>query len=245
MPITLNLHKAVPALKLVLEKRGILKMPNVEMCAIVDVSGSFEDEHLDGTTTDLLTRLAPWGLSFDPDRQLDVFSFANGPGSAHHVGALNEANYQGFVQRQIVRKVPGWNGGTDYSYVLEAMLQHYGWMPKPAGLLGALFGRKPAAGPQRRTLAVFITDGDNTDKDRTREVLTRSQARGDEVYFLFLGVSNQGGGRFPFLESIGDDFGNTGFKRVDNVRAFVQQSDEQINDYLIDPELGGWLGRTV
>jgi hypothetical protein len=104
-----------------------------------------------------------------------------------------------------------------------------------------MLGRKDEAPKDRkRSLIVFITDGDNSDKDRTRHVLQQSEGRKDEVYFLFLGVSN-GGGRFEFLESIGDAFGNTGFKEIADVRKFVAQSDDEINAFLLDDELVGWL----
>ena len=241
MALTLNLQKSKAALTLLLEKIGILKMPVVDMAIALDVSGSFEDEHEDGTTTDLLTRLAPWGLSFDPDKKIDVLTFSNGQHSAHLVGALNENNYQNYVRNQIINKVPGYNGATDYSYVLERALQEFGWIAKKAGFLARLVGMKnEESKTKKRSLILFITDGDNNDKDRTRDVLRESQARKDEVYFLFLGVSN-GGGRFNFLEGIGVDFNNTGFREIKDVRNFVTKSDDEINSFLLDEELVNWL----
>jgi len=87
---------------------------------------------------------------------------------------------------------------------------------------------------------IVATDGDNTDKERTLRVLRESEQRQDQVYFLFLGISNQGSS-FPFLERIGDQFGNTGFKAIHNLRQFVGQSDEELNAQLIDEELIAWL----
>ena len=60
------------------------------------------------------------------------------------------------------------------------------------------------------------------------------------AYLLFLGISNQGS-RFPFLESIGDKFRNTGFVSIPNLRKFVQMSDEEINQQLIGDELLAWF----
>lgn len=244
MALTLNLQKSKASLTLSLQKAGILTMPVVDMGVIMDVSGSFQDEHEDGTTNDLLTRLAPWGLSFDPDKKIDVFTFSNGEASAHLVGSLNENNYQGYVQKNIIDKVPGYNGATDYSFVLERALKEFGWIPteaKKAGFFGRMIGKKDEeAKTKKRSLVTMITDGDNNDKDRTRKILRESQARKDEVYFLFLGVAN-GGGRFSFLEEIGDEFGNTGFKEIKNVRDFITKSDEEINSFLLDDELVNWL----
>lgn len=244
MALKLNLEKAKSSLKLSLEKTGILTMPVLDMALVMDVSGSFEDEHVDGVTTDLMTRLAPWGLTFDPDRKLDVLTFSHGAASAHKVGELNERNYEGYVREHIIGKVPGWKGATDYSYVLELVLKEFGWIPteaRKAGFFGKMIGRKDQeAKAKKRSLVLFVTDGDNSDKARTMQVLKASEARRDEIYFVFLGVSN-GGGRFEFLESIGDVFGNTGFREIRNVREFVGKSDEEINAFLLDNELVGWL----
>ena len=244
MALTLNLQKSSNALRLSLEKKGIVKMPTLDMACALDVSGSFEDEHEDGITNDLLTRIVPWGLTFDPDKKIDVLTFSNGSGSAHLVGGLNENNYRDYVKTNIIGKVPGWCGGTDYSHVLELALKEFGWLDnqgQKAGFFGRMFGQTdtpPKAA--RRSLIVFITDGDNQDEDRTRGVLRASEARKDQVYFLFLGVAN-GGGSFSFLKRIGDEFGNTGFREISDIRGFVAMSDDAMNEFLIDDELLGWL----
>ena len=244
MALNVNLGKATESLKLSLKKAGVLTPPQLEVGFAMDVSGSFEDEHESGVTNDLMTRLIPWGLAFDPDQKVDCFTFSDGAGGVDDVGPINANNYEGFVHKKIIRKVKGWNGATDYSYVLERMLTHFGWLGevKKAGFLGGLFGKKDqiVQGQKRRSLAIIITDGDNADKNRTMEVLRASQARQDQVYFLFLGVSNQNA-RFPFLEKVGDHFDNTGFVAISNLSQFVQLSDEEINAKLINQELINWL----
>lgn len=245
MALTLNLEKSTKSLVLSLEKAGVLTPPKLEVGFGLDVSGSFEDEHLAGITDQLLTRLVPWGLAFDPDKKVDVFTFSNGPTHVHEVGSVDASNFEGYVPKKIVNKVPGWNGGTDYSYLLEKMLGHFGWagdVVKKASFFGGLMGKKDAIvkGAKKRSLVIVATDGDNNDKKRTMEVLRASEARKDEVYFLFLGISNQGS-RFPFLESIGDQFGNTGFVSISNLRQFVALSDDELNAKLIDTELLNWM----
>ena len=248
MALQLNLEKSKATLQLCLQKAGIVQPPVMDMGVLLDVSGSFEDEHQDGTTNRLLTRLVPWGLTFDPDGRLDVTTFSNGERHVHRAGSVTATNYGDFVQRHVIGRVPGWNGGTDYSYGIEVFLRLYGWLetaPQPVGLLGRLFGAKPEAPPtvqRKRSLVTVITDGDNNDKDRTRTVLRQSQARQDEVYILFLGVSNQGS-QFPFLESVGDEFSNTGFVPIPNIRQFVAMDDEGLNGLLLTEELVDWLKR--
>jgi hypothetical protein len=239
MALSLNLTKGEQSLKLCLQKSGIVP-PKVDVAFVLDVSGSFDDEHRDGVTDALLTRLVPWGLTFDPDRKLDVFTFSTGRRGASRVGSVTPDNHEGFVQREVIGRVPGYGGGTDYSYVLEDVLQAFGWNPPAGGFLQRLLGGSPPAGAGRRGLVLFVTDGDNTDRERTVDVLARSQERGDAVYFLFIGISNQGGD-FPFLRWIGEKFNNTGLTVIHDLRAFTAQDDDQLNTGLLLPELLAWL----
>lgn len=245
MALSLNLEKSAKSLVLSLEKAGIVTPPKLEVGFGLDVSGSFEDEHRAGVTDLLLTRLVPWGLAFDPDRKVDVFTFSNGVHHVHEVGSVDASNYEGYVPRNIIGRVPGWNGGTDYSFLLEKMLNHFGWAGqtvKKASFFGKMLGQKDQVveGAKKRTVVFVATDGDNNDKERTLQVLRDSEARKDEVYFIFLGISNQGSS-FPFLERIGDKFGNTGFVSIKNLRQFVQLSDEELNAKLISQELLDWF----
>lgn len=255
MPLSLDPNKSAQRLTLSLQKAGINRAPSSEIAIIMDVSGSFDDEHRDGQTQMLLERLVPWAMVFDPNKQGDVFTFSSGPGSAHHVGTLTLANLDGYIRREIIEgRVPGYGDATDYAYVLELVLKYFGWLPSAAqraperGFFGSMFGRKPAApaagtpAQKRRSLVFFVTDGDNgrDDKQRTMDVLRASQDRRDEVYFIFIAVSNQGS-QFPFLEKIGDAFDNTGYVHIPNLRAFLKASDEQVNEMMIGDELVAWL----
>lgn len=248
MSLQLNLEKATSSLKLNLEKAGILTPPVLDVSFFLDVSGSFDDEHREGITDSLLTRLVPWGLAFDPDKKMDVFTFSSGAASVHEVGAINATNYHRFVQSKIIDKVPGYNGGTAYSHLIERALKHFGWAGdtvKKAGFFGGLMGKKDEVvkGAKKKSLVIVGTDGDNNevgDKERTMRVLRESQQRGDQVYYLFLGISNQGS-TFPFLDKIGDAFNNTGYLNIKNLRQFVQQSDEELNAQLLNQELIDWF----
>lgn len=245
MALQVNLEKSTQTLKLNLQKAGVTTPPELEVGFAMDVSGSFEDEHLEGVTNALLTRLIPWGLAFDPDKKVDCFTFSHGEDNVVDVGPINGDNYDGFIKNRIVEKVRGWNGGTDYSYVLERLLAQFGWMSmvKKASAIGRFFGKKDEVtvlGEKRRSLIIVITDGENSDARRTIDVLEASQKRADEVYFIFIGVSNQGG-EFPFLNDLGNRFDNTGFVGIDNLRAFVNLSDDDLNERMISDELVRWL----
>ena len=253
MALKLNMLKeSEQKLRLNLTKRGINAPPPADVAIVIDVSGSFEREHTDGTIQKLLERLVPWGMVFDPDKKLDVFTFSDGAGHAHHVGEITPETTEDYVRRSIVGRVPGWRGGTDYSFVLESAMRIFGWLPsqeaaKPggSGLFGFFKKAAPAAAPapvqatKRPSIVLFITDGENSDKDRTRQVLRQSQERHDQIYFLFIGVHD--GLDFPFLKQIGDEFDNTGLAVIRDVRKLMTADDDVLNDMLIGDELLTWL----
>ncbi|MEI6510929.1 MAG: VWA domain-containing protein [Candidatus Uhrbacteria bacterium] len=127
-------------------------------------------------------------------------------------------------------------------------MRNFGWLPSQeaakssgGGFMG--FFKKAAPAPvqatKRPSIVLFITDGDNSDKDRTRQVLRQSQERHDQIYFLFIGVHD--GLDFPFLKQIGDEFDNTGLAVIRDVRKLMTADDDVLNDMLIGDELLTWL----
>ncbi len=236
MTLQLNLEKGREALKLNLAKRGVSSPPSAELAFVLDVSGSFDHQHRTGVTQKLLERLVPWGMLFDPDQKLDVFTFSN---TALHVGDIQPATADGYVRREIVDRVANYNGGTQYAGVLELALQNFGWMPseKP-GFLGRLMGQKAASSEKRRSIVLFVTDGDNSDHEEASRVLKASEARKDDIYFLFIGIGHSA---FPFLQRVADDYSNTGLTIIKDMAAFVSKTDDEVNDALIGDELVTWL----
>lgn len=232
------LEKGKAALKEVLAKHSITNIPAADVAFALDVSGSFHHAHVDGTTQKLLEKLVPWGMVFDPDQKLDVFTFSDGESHAVHVGEITPDTCEGYIKEEIINEVDGYNGGTDYHYVIKAMLENFGWAPKAKGLFGGLFGKKETTTP-RRSIVLFITDGDNFDPSDTDRILKESQDRGDQVYFLFIGVGT--GSSFPFLMKVADDYANTGLVVIRDLPGFLAQDDETLNDQLIGDELITWL----
>lgn len=101
----------------------------------------------------------------------------------------------------------------------------------------------PHTHEKRRSLVLFITDGENdgSDEARTMRVLEESQKRGDQVYFLFIGACEDKGVTFEFVQKIAHRFRNTGVVVIRDLEAFVAQSDEELNATLLGPELVEWL----
>ncbi len=83
-----------------------------ETAVIIDVSGSFEHEHEEGTTSILLERLVPYCMVLHPDRKRDLFTFSAGEDTAHCVGAVTPDDARDYITPNIVERVSGWYGGT-------------------------------------------------------------------------------------------------------------------------------------
>ena len=101
----------------------------------------------------------------------------------------------------------------------------------------------PHTHEKRRSLVLFITDGENdkTDEARTMRVLEESQRRGDQVYFLFIGACEDRNVKFEFVQKVASRFKNTGLVVIRDLEAFVAQSDEELNAALLGRELVEWF----
>ena len=246
MTLQLDLTKSAQTLRLSLDKAGVPPDLKAELIFDMDVSGSFEHEHEEGTTGKLIARLVPYGMVLDPDGKMDVFTFSNGPDNVHHVGTVTPEDSDDYIARNVIDRVPGWNGGTSYSYALERNLRHFGWLPPEPSVVGFLsrfFGSAaPTEGSKKRSLVIFVTDGENEESDhqRTIRVLEESEARGDQVYFLFVGACEHDVD-FKLLKTIADRFRNTGVVIIRDLDGFVELSDEELNAQLLGPEVIAWL----
>lgn len=260
---SLDLNKSTTAFRLSLDKVGVPAGIQAELLVVMDLSGSFEHEHEEGTTSILLERFVPLAKVLDPDGKMDLITFSHGRDSVQHLGTIDESNARNYIVDHVVDKVPGWKGGTTYSYALEEALRVFGWQPCDSGHEPAkkprfwerLLGLSPqmtqrTSAPlhhheKKRSIVLFVTDGENDpgdgfgDKQRTRQVLRASQQRGDEVYFLFIGACEHE--KFAFVEHIAKEFKNTGFVMATDPEAFVNLPDNELIDKLLGRELVDWL----
>lgn len=258
---SLDLKKSTSAFRLSLDKAGVPANIRAELLVVMDVSGSFEHEHEEGTTGILLERFVPLAKVLDPDGKMDFITFSNGEQSVQYLGTIDESNARDFIVDEVVDEVEGWKGGTTYSYALEEALRIFGWQPCDHGhepkqkprfwdyFLGNAQPQPKKVTPhmheKKRSIVLFVTDGENDpgdgygDKQRTRKVLRASQQRGDQVYFLFIGACEHE--EFEFVESIAKEFKNTGIVMATDPEEFVNLPDEQLIGKLLGPELVDWL----
>lgn len=242
----LDIQKSADNLRLNLSKKGVTKVPSCQVAFALDVSGSFDSSHRSGETQHLLDRLVPWGLVFDANKTIDVFTFSDGEDHVSHVGDLNEGNYAGYIRDNVINRVRGYNGGTDYHYVLDEILENFGWgvtqkREKP-GLLSRIFGSPKeevkASGKGELSICLFVTDGESFDEAATEELLRASQDRGDKVFFMMIGVGHSG---FGFLKRMDREFRNVGFVTFKDLSKLQKMSDDELNDAMIGDKVINWL----
>ena len=236
-----NLEKEAAKVRFILEKRAMKKIM-ATVCLDLDISGSMQNLYGNGTVQKVVERIIPIALNFDDNGELDIYTFASGTSFCKVENATRD-NYDGYVEEKILRnsRVAKW-GGTDYSPVLEANLNEYGFYQevKIGGFMG--FGGKTETTLQSASesglpaIVFFITDGENSDKKETDRLLRQCQEAGSNIYFLFIGIGNES---FQFLNEIGDRYSNTGFLKIDDISKAT--SDDAIYESLLPDELTEWL----
>jgi hypothetical protein len=192
-------------------------------------------------------------VQFDDDGQVDVFTFGTG---GYEEGPLELRNHQGWVQNLINRR--RLEGGTNYNLAMQALRRHY----FPDG------GAGPRTSPRQDKLPVyvmFVTDGQTTDQQGTRDQVAWSSFEPIFWQFMAIGESSKnvtpaGGappppkrrgfgarfaqmltGDFQFLEELDDMPG----RFLDNADFFsvkdpAEIPDDQLYDLMMT-EYPGWL----
>lgn len=179
-----------------------------QVVVILDYSGSMSTLYIDGTVQRTLNRLVPLGLTFDDNNSLDVFLFET---RYKIFPSLNLSNYEHYVEKDIMKS--GYDmGGTNYEPVLKAAIEHT--MSKTKKLLN-LFKKTPKSNDSPMFI-LFITDGENSDRGPTADLLRKYCEA--NVFIQFVGIGNS---TFSFLESLdtlsGRTRDNTGFVRMENL----------------------------
>lgn len=148
--LNLNMKKSAEALVLSLKKAGVQAIPAMDVGFALDVSGSYEDEHKDGSTQKLLNRLIPWAMVFDPDKKADVMTFSGGKYNVVNVGPVTPDTCHNLIRGKVIGG-KGWGGSTDYSYVLNAFFELFGWTPvAPAPAVAPTQAASVVPAPQKK-----------------------------------------------------------------------------------------------
>ncbi|WP_307829747.1 VWA domain-containing protein [Antrihabitans stalagmiti] len=156
-----------------LEKKGLSDhRARVALC--LDISASMTNLYRSGKVQELCERVLGLAVQFDDDGACDVFTFGTG---GYEEGPLDLRNYGGWVQNLVGRR--RLEGGTNYNRAMEAVRQFY--FPESKG--------GPRNSPRFDQLPVyvmFVTDGQTTDQDGTRNQVTWSSY--EPLFWQFMGL---------------------------------------------------------
>lgn len=176
---------------------------------VIDRSGSMARLYRSGAVQEVLTRLLPLALKFDDNGELEVYVFNN---RCTQLAPMTLANYENYVQSEILSKGRGPSGGTSYSPVIEETVSAYDdGSPYPA------FG-------------IFITDGENDDQGATDRAIRYSSKY--NIFYQFVGIGSES---FRYLQKLDDldgrEVDNTAFVKVAD---FARLDDDQLYDKLLE-----------
>jgi hypothetical protein len=242
-----DLQKQTEKARFTVEKRGA-KGIRAQIVTALDVSGSARGLF----NTGLMQRA--WEITmgiaavFDINGEIDVYTFSDGDnGVAHITPNATPGNFQDYIQKNILEKRHSnlW-GATDYAPVIEASLEEFGFYDSSEKKSGGLFGfggsksvtkeLRAKAKSGEPVVCYFYTDGVNSDKRAIKDLFAQMEKAKTEYYVLFIGV---GGADFPFIDELGERFGNVAFVSAKDLDKFATSDD--IYDLLIPEEMTEWL----
>lgn len=179
---------------------GIPFNSSAQVVLALDYSGSMSKLYRDNTVQAVVEKILPFGLAFDDNGEVDTYIFETGFQKISKPVTLK--NLLGYVEREILKNYT--MGGTNYAPVLEAI---YNDFTKSKGLF-YFFNKTTMEYP---VYIIFITDGNNSDKNKTKEIVRKMSEKG--FFIQFIGIGNE---RFDFLERLDNLTG----RNIDNANFF-------------------------
>lgn len=230
----------------------------LRVASALDISGSMGSLYRNGTVSDFVGKLLPFGMVFDDNAQIDMWAFDHGCRELPPATASVYDDYVGKCMRGI-----SISGGTAYAPVMQEIYDEYfGNVPmktvtreidvqekRPvSGFFAKLTGKTEIVTVKKTiteqvpdtsvpvdttpAMVFFQTDGDNSDKEAVRSLLSRN--RGKPIYWFMVGVGQES---FSFLKELARDYDNVDFIGVDD----LDLSDEELYDKLLSDEFGQWV----
>jgi stress response protein SCP2 len=229
--------------ELSLKKVG-LETHQARVALCLDISGSISGLYSSGKVQRLAEKALALGTRFDDNGAIDIFLFGE---RAHSAGEMTIENFGDFVG-QLQRRFP-LEGGTNYGGAMQLIRQHY---------FGAAPARQTAFAQALPVYVMFVTDGQPSDPDQSRQQVRDSAF--EPLFWQFIGLGqsrkdvSQGKGftgllgrmfasDFSFLESLDEMTG----RYIDNADFFSITDPEAVSDdelyTLLTTEYPKWVGQ--
>lgn len=201
----LNLRKETFEISL---RKKSLESIFARVAVAMDDSGSMETIYRNGVVQSVLERLLPLALRFDDNAELDMWLFSNG---FKRLPSITEDEFFDYVKREVMKRA-SW-GGTNYAPVIKDIVRKYAQ-------------EEPSSVP---TLVLFITDGENFDRDEAEKAIR--EASKYNIFFQFIGLGDE---NFKFLKKLDEMEGryidNANFFEIRNIKRIT---DDQLYDLLL------------
>lgn len=258
----ISLQKRQEVLKISLKKANVSDKLTLRVACALDISGSMQNLYRNGSVSELVGKLLPFGMMFDDNAQIDMWAFNHG---SSELPPATESVYDDYVNN-CMKNVPI-SGGTNYAPVMGDIYDEYfggGIVTKtvykevevdeyvPAkGFMAKLTGKKELVKVKKQVseevvdheamanvdttpaMVFFQTDGSNSDESAVISLLNRNKDK--PIYWFMVGVGDPR--YFGFIKRISDEFDNVDFISVKD----LDLSDEELYNKLLSGEFGQWI----
>lgn len=211
-----------------LKKEKGIENQKAQVALCMDISGSMSSLYRSGYVQQVIERLVPVALQFDDNGELDLYMFSDN--CKKHKNNVTLTNLDGFVQNEILTNYSF--GGTEYAPPINLIRKEVESSGK--SFLG--FGGNKPKKLKYPVYVIFITDGENADKNYAEEAIREASKHG--IFFQFVGI---GSAAFPFLEKLD----NLSGRFIDNANFFKvpdlnRMSDSDLYSKLLN-EFPSWI----
>lgn len=195
-----------------LKKDTGLENQAAQVILALDYSGSMSNLYRNGSVQEVVERILPLGLAFDDNQAVDFYLFEDDYTKLPENITLK--NVDGYIKEKVLGNYT--MGGTSYAPVLEAIYDDF---VKTKGGFFGLGGKVTTM--ELPVYIIFITDGENSDKDDTREIVRKMSNAG--FFIQFIGIGNES---FNFLSKLDDLSG----RLIDNANFFKVPNLQTVSD---------------
>lgn len=206
-----ELTKKVNLAKEEVKKVCLTKKPLQNLIAnvgvVLDYSGSMDDLYRKGKVQDVIEKILPLAMTFDDNGTMESWIFEGG---FHRLPDITLNNLSGYIKRETANYSMG---STNYAPVMKDVVKTYKKNKIPAYI-------------------IFITDGDNYDKNSTDAII--KEAAKYPIFWQFVGI---GSASFNYLQAL-DDMED---RYVDNADFFKVRNLSDITYENLLNEFPHWL----
>jgi hypothetical protein len=192
------------------EKSGLAHL-RAKVALVLDYSGSMRPLFKNGTVQRNAERLLALASKFDDDGCIEVFIFHH---EAYKIGSLCESNFFDYINNEIYSNKQYKFGRTEYACGMDKVLHHY--FPNRLTTQNIILTKS-----KEPIFVIFITDGNNSDKNKTTKLI--KEASQLPVFWQFIGIGDE---KFEYLQKLDNLTG----RLIDNANFFEIKELEKIPD---------------